>query len=139
MFNAPKQSEIFEVRFPSGAKLQAEVADTPEYRYIGLAFRPSLPENEGMILLFEKSGLHQVTTKGMQFYVDLIWVNESKHVVHLKEGAEPCIEKEKMKNNLCPWYGPPPENALYVLEANSGFIQKAEVEVGEQLVFALRM
>ena len=39
----------------------------------------------------------------------------------------------------CPWYGPPPENARYVIEANSGFIQKAEVELGEELVFALRM
>jgi len=46
MFNAPKQTEIIEVRFPSGAKLQAEVADTPEKLLFGLAFREGLPEDK---------------------------------------------------------------------------------------------
>ena len=133
LFNAPKQSEIIEVRFPSGAKLQAEVADTPEKLLFGLSFREGMPDNEGLSFLFEKSVLHKVWTKGFKFYVDLIWVNESKHVVHVKEAAEPC------KEDLCPWHGPPPENARYVIEGNSGFIQKAEVELGEKLVFALRM
>ena len=133
LFNAPKQSEIIEVRFPSGAKLQAEVADTPEKLLFGLAFRPSLPEDEGMIFLFEESGPHKVWTKGFQFHVDLIWVDESKQIVHMKESAEPCME------DPCPWHGPPPENARYIIEANSGFIQKSEAALGSELVFALRM
>ena len=133
LFNSPKQTEIIEVRFPSGTKLQAEVADTPEKLLFGLAFRPSLPEDEGMIFLFEKSDYHKVWTKGFKFHVDLIWVNESKHIVYLKEAAEPCT------NDPCPWHGPPPEHARYVIEANSGFIQKAEAEIGAELVFALRM
>jgi len=133
LFNAPKQTEIIEVRFPSGEKLQAEVADTPEKLLFGLAFRPVLPEDEGMIFLFEESGPHKVWTKGFQFHVDLIWVDESKQIVHLKESAEPCHE------DPCPWYGPPPQNARYVIEANSGFIRKSGAEVGTALVFALRM
>lgn len=133
LFNAPKKSEIIEVRFPSGAKLQAEVADTPEKLLFGLAFRPGLPEDEGMIFLFEKSGPHKVWTKQFQFHVDLIWVDESKQIVHMKESAEPC------KEDPCPWHGPPPKNARYIIEANSGFIQKSEATVGSELVFALRM
>lgn len=133
LFNAPKQSEVIEVRFPSGAKLQAEVADTPEKLLFGLAFRESLPEDSGMIFLFEKSDLHKVWTKGFQFPVDLIWVDESKQVIHVKEAAQPCIE------DPCPWHGPPPENARYVIEANMGFAQRAEAVVGTELIFALRM
>ncbi len=132
LFNAPKRTEIIEVRFPSGAKLQAEVADTPEKLLFGLAFRESLSEDGGMIFLFEQSGLHKVWTKGFQFPVDLIWVDESKQIVHVKEGVEPCLE------DPCPWHGPPPENARYVIEANKGFIEKAQAVVGEELIFALR-
>ncbi len=133
MFNAPRQTEIIEVRFPSGAKLQAEVADTPEKLLFGLAFREGLPEDGGMIFLFDKSGLHKVWTKGFKFPVDLIWVDESKQIVYVKEAAMPCVE------DPCPWHGPPPENARYVIETNMGFIQKAEAEVGTDLIFALRM
>ncbi len=133
LFNAPKQSEFIEVRFPSGAKLQAEVADTPEKLLFGLAFRESLPENGGMIFLFEKSGLHKVWTKGFQFPVDLMWVDESKNIVHIKEAVQPCMK------DPCPWHGPPPENARYVIEADAGFAQRAEASVGTELIFALRM
>ncbi len=137
MFNAPRQTEIFEVRFPSGAKLQAEVVDTPEGRIFGLALREGLPEDGAMILLFEESGLHRVWTNGFQFPVDLIWVDESKQIVHIKEAVMPCEE------DPCPWYEPPPENARdvhsrYVIETNMGFIRKAEVAVGSELIFALR-
>ena len=133
MFNAPRQTEIIEVRFSSGAKLQAEVALTPEALYIGLAFREGLPEDGAMIFLFEQSGLHKVRTHGYKFPVDLIWVDESKQIVYVKEAAMPCVE------DPCPWHGPPPENARYVIETNMGFIQKAEAEVGTDLIFALRM
>ncbi|MDA0737830.1 MAG: DUF192 domain-containing protein [Nitrospirae bacterium] len=133
LFNTPKQSEIIEVRFPSGAKLQAEVADTPEGRYFGLAFRESLPKDGGMIFLFEESGLHKVLTGGFQFPIDLIWVDESKQIVHIEEGVQPCME------DPCPWHGPPPENARYVIETNVGFVQRAEAVVGTDLIFALRM
>ncbi len=133
LFNTPKQSEVIEVRFPSGAKLQAEVADTPEKLLFGLAFRESLPEDGGMIFLFEKSGLHKVWTKGFQFPVDVIWVDESKQIIHVKEAAQPCI------TDPCVWHGPPPENARYVIEANVGFAERAEAIVGTELIFALRM
>jgi len=132
MFNAPRQTETIEVRFPSGAKLQAEVAFTPEALYIGLAFRDGLPEDGAMIFLFEQSGLHKVRTHGYKFPVDLIWVDESKQIVYVKEAAMPCVE------DPCPGHGPPPEKARYVIEANMGFIQKADASVGSELFFALR-
>lgn len=133
LFNAPKDTEIIEVRFPSGVNLQAEVAETPEKLLFGLAFRESLPYDRGMIFLFEESGLHKVWTKQYQFNVDLIWVDESKHVVHIVKTAVPC------DSDPCEWYGPPAERARYLIEANSGFADRAEVALGQELVFALRM
>ncbi len=131
LFNSPGQTQLINVKFPSGAFLKSEVADTPEKLLFGLAFRPSIPQDEAMLYIFGESGLHRVWTKEFQFPVDIIWVDESKIIVHLEKDVPPCSE------NPCPWYGPPPNDARYVLEANSGFIDREKVAVGNPLKFAL--
>ena len=131
LFNSPGQTQAINVKFPSGAVLKAEVADTPEKLLFGLAFRPVLPEEEAMLYIFGESGPHRVWTKEFQFPVDIIWVDESKIVVHLEKNVPPCFE------NPCTWYGPPPNDARYILEANAGFIAQEKVAVGNQVKFTL--
>ena len=131
LFNAPEQTQVININFPGGATLRAEVADTPEKLLFGLAFRNVLPPGEGMVYIFGESGPHRVWTKEFQFPVDVIWVDESKVVVHVVEKAPPCIESR------CPWYGPPPRDARYVIEANAGFAEQANVAIGAQLTFTL--
>lgn len=133
LFNAPHQTEVFQINFPHGVALQGEVADTPEKLLFGLAFRERLRPDEALLLIFEESGPHTVWTKAFQMPVDLIWVDESKRIVHLVSDAAPCHEKK------CPRFGPPPENARYVIETSAGFIQRAGVQVGHELSFALHM
>jgi len=130
-FNAPEQTQVININFPGGTALRAEVADTPEKLLFGLAFRNVLPPGEGMVYIFGESGPHRVWTKEFQFPVDVIWVDESKVVVHVVEKAPPCIESR------CPWYGPPPRDARYVIEANAGFVEQAKVAIGSQLTFTL--
>lgn len=119
--------------FPNGKVLKTEVADTPEKLLFGLAFREYLPEDEGMLYIFGESASHQVWTKEFRIPVDIIWVDESKLIVYVEEAAPPC------SNDPCPWYGPPPQNARYVIETNAGFVKKAGIEQGMQLKFILRM
>ena len=131
LFNSPGQTQLINVKFPSGAVLQSEVADTPEKLLFGLAFRPVLPEDEAMLYIFGDSGPHRVWTKEFQFPVDVIWVDESKIIVHLEKDVPPCSQ------NPCTWYGPPPQDARYVLEANAGFIDREKVAIGHQVKFTL--
>lgn len=131
LFNSPGQTQLINVKFPNGAFLKSEVADTPEKLLFGLAFRPSIPQDEAMLYIFGESGSHKVWTKEFQFPVDIIWVDESKIIVYLEKDVPPCYE------NPCPWYGPPPKDARYVLEANAGFIEQEKVAVGNELKFAL--
>ena len=131
LFNAPGQTQVITVKFPNGAFLKSEVADTPEKLLFGLAFRPALPANEAMLYIFAESGPHRVWTKEFQFSVDVIWLDESKIVVHLEKDVPPCSA------NPCTWYGPPPKDARYILETNAGFIDREKVIVGNQLKFAL--
>jgi uncharacterized membrane protein (UPF0127 family) len=128
-----KESSIIVVRFPSGVELETEVADTPEKLLFGLAFRDELPPNSGMLYIFEGNGLHRVKTKEYRFPIDILWVDESHHVVHMLEHAEPCA------NEPCPLYGPPPEAARYVIQAESGFLKRAGVANHDELKYSLRM
>src|SRR5512147_1353649 len=128
-----KESSIIVVRFPSGVELEAEVADTPEKQLFGLAFREELPPNSGMLYIFEENGLHRVRTKEYRFPIDILWVDESHHVVHMLEHAEPCAKEP------CPFYGPPPEAARYVIQTESGFLKSAGVAKNDELKYALRM
>jgi uncharacterized protein len=128
-----KESSIIVVTFPSGVALEAEVADTPEKLLFGLAFRDALPANTGMLYIFEQNGLHRVTTKEYRFPIDIVWVDESHHVVHMLEHAEPCMK------DPCPLFGPPPEAVRYVIQTESGFIKKAGVAKNDELKYALRM
>jgi len=52
-------------------------------------------------------------------------------VVHIVENALPCSERQ------CPWYGPPPQDARYIVEANAGFVEQAKVKIGTQVTFTL--
>ncbi len=133
LFNTPTDPGVMLVRFPGGTVLEAEVAETPEKLLFGLAFRDELPDGHGLLFLFEQSGLHRVWTKEYRFNVDMMWINESKHIVHIVETAVPC------EIDPCERHGPPPERARYVLMANGGFVDRAAVSVGQELVFALRM
>ncbi|MFN3681229.1 MAG: DUF192 domain-containing protein [Nitrospira sp.] len=128
-----RESSVIVVQFPSGIELEAEVADTPEKLLFGLAFRDRLPPNGAMLYIFEENGLHRVRTKEYRFPVDILWVDESHHVVHMVEHAEPCF------HDPCPFYGPPPVAARYVIQTEAGFLKKTGVKQSDELKYSLRM
>jgi uncharacterized membrane protein (UPF0127 family) len=128
-----KESETIIVTFPSGRQIETEVADTPERLLFGLAFREALPRDAGMLYIFDTSDRHRIRTKAFKFPVDIIWADESRHVVHLVRGAEPCPQ------DPCPVYGPPPENARYIIQTAAGFLGEERLEPGMELKFTLRL
>lgn len=128
-----KDSDTIVVTFPSGRQLEAEVADTPEKLLFGLAFREGLPPNAGMLYIFDESGSHRLRTRGYKLAVDMIWLDESRHVVHIVDRVPAC------PGDPCPLYGPSQEQARYVIQANAGFAQQEQLSNGAELKFALRM
>lgn len=132
-FSSQKETETILITFPSGRQLEGEVANTPEKLLFGLAFRETLPPNGAMLYIFESSGRHTLWTKAFRFPVDIIWLDESRHVVHLAADVPPCHQ------DPCPRYGPPPSDARYVLQTKAGFVREEGVTVGTDLKFTLVM
>ncbi|MDP9132233.1 MAG: DUF192 domain-containing protein [Nitrospirota bacterium] len=129
----PKESELIIVEFPNGKVMETEVASTPEKLLFGLAFREGLPADTGMLYIFESTALHRVRTKQFRIPVDMLWVDESHHVVHILEHVPPCPQ------DPCPLYGPAPEPIRYLIEADAGYVRREGIEVGMELKFTLRM
>jgi uncharacterized membrane protein (UPF0127 family) len=121
------------VTFPNGTEIEVEVADTPEKLLFGLAFQEALPSNGGMIYIFEATGPHRVTTKEYRFPVDMIWVDESHHIVSLAENIPPC------RQETCPWHSSLSEAVRYLIQTQAGFIQRQGLAVGGELKYTLRM
>ncbi|MBI4132495.1 MAG: DUF192 domain-containing protein [Candidatus Sungbacteria bacterium] len=65
-----------------------DIADTPALREQGLAGRPALPRNGGMIFLFDYPDRHVFWMKGMQFPIDIFWIRGDT-IVAIQERAEP--------------------------------------------------
>lgn len=108
--------------------LLVEVADTPEKRGVGLSGRDSLPENEGMLFVFEKKDVSvPFWMKDMRFPIDMIWINDGK-VDQFLENIQP--QPENTPENKLRFYVS--YNLIdYVLEVNAGFVAKSKIAVGD--------
>ena len=103
-------------------EVKAELADTPLKQMKGLMFRKSLPENYGMLFIFDKEDYHGFWMMNTSIPLDIIWINRDMEIVYIEKNAQSC-------GILCPVYRPN-EKAKYVLEVNSGFVDKHKIEVG---------
>jgi uncharacterized membrane protein (UPF0127 family) len=121
------------VSFPNGRELATEVADTPEKLLFGLAFRETLPANSGMLYIFESTGQNHVWTKEYRFPVDMMWIDESHHIVGLKENIIPCRVDD------CPKYSSSPDAVRYAIQTEAGFIKREGITIGLELKYTLRM
>lgn len=106
-----------------------EIAKTDVERGRGLSGRSSLPENAGMLFVFDAPGLYGFWMYGMHFSIDIIWISEEGRVVYIVEKAPPC-----QPDATCEVFRPQ-EEAKYVLEVNAGVCEKLGLKVGDLVEF----
>lgn len=120
-----------EVIFPGGKSVKVEIAKTEEERVLGLMFRHSIPEDRGMLFIFEKEDFQSFWMKNCFFPLDLIFIDKNGKIVDIKENFQPC------KEDPCPTYKSK-EKALYVLEVQGGFCRKNNITTGIFLKLPLK-
>jgi uncharacterized membrane protein (UPF0127 family) len=108
----------------------AEIAATPEARLLGLMFRDNLPEDSGMLFVYPQSNYWNFWMKNTKMPLDIIWLDETRRVVHIVYKAQPCMSKP------CLIYASM-YRAAYVLELSSGVSKKWQLNIGDQLIFEL--
>jgi uncharacterized protein len=105
-----------------GISINVEIAETPEARAHGLSGRTSLPDNTGMLFIFDESEKHGFWMKDMHFAIDIVWIDDNREVIG--------VEKEVVPETF-PQIFYPSLPIKYVLELPSGFIENHLIDIGE--------
>lgn len=110
--------------------IKVEIADTSEKRTLGLGGKPDLPQNEGMLFVFDNEDYHTFWMKDMNFPLDLIWIGSDMKVVDRFKNATP---------DTYPKYAFKPDRpAKYVLEVNAGWLEDNKINLGDKVVFSFK-
>jgi hypothetical protein len=121
--NAGQQLPISAVAVvPNGTKIELEVAQTPQQQAMGLMYRPTLPDNRGMLFQFPSSFQANFWMKNVPVPLDIVFMLDGK-VQYIAPSVPPC------NSNPCPTYGPQtPINQ--VIELRSGRAAQLGLKVG---------
>ncbi len=136
LMTLPQDSKLESVEFPRGTiliddiPLEVQIADSEPRRVRGLMFQDQLPLDQGMIFVFDNSGLYSLWMLNMQFSLDMIWFDQDGNVVHIEKDVPPC--KTVLELTTCQSVVPDGE-ALYVLEVTAGFIEQNNITADSKL------
>ena len=102
---------------------KVEIADTKEKRRKGLMFRSNLNIDQGMLFILPESSFANIWMKNTQLSLDIIFISEENIIVDLFKEAMPLSEKIYTSKRV----------TKYILEINSGLIDKLGVNIGDEV------
>jgi uncharacterized protein len=112
-----------------GKKLKADIADTVSKRGKGLSGRKTPEKNSCMLFIFSYLGKHTLWMRGMNFPIDVLWLDEERNITDIKTNIQPA------KNFFDFSTYSPNHEAKYVIELPSGFVKKNKVKTSTQVKF----
>lgn len=109
-------------------KVTLEIAADNDSRATGLMHRTSMPENHGMIFIFDNPDFVNFWMKNVKISLDMIFISDSKIVKIYKNTlickAEPC---RLYSSNVV---------VDSVIELNGGFCEKNNIKEGDSIQFS---
>ncbi len=103
-------------------QITAQVALTPQQREIGLMFRKDMPQQEGMIFIFEEASLQCFWMKNTLLPLTAAFVADDGTIVNLAD------MKPQTTDSHCST-----KPVRYVLEMNQGWFAKKGIKAGTRL------
>ncbi|MBP9820545.1 DUF192 domain-containing protein [Candidatus Saccharibacteria bacterium] len=103
-----------------------ELVSTDATRQQGLSEKPNLEPNTGMLFDFKQNGYWQIWMKDMNFAIDILWLNNQKQVVGVKQDALPQNYPES--------YGAE-QQSQYVVELPAGSVNERNIKIGDTLTW----
>ncbi|WP_415379831.1 DUF192 domain-containing protein [Halosimplex sp. TS25] len=127
--------ETTEVRVttPEGEQLgsvSAAIADTGDLRYTGLSDTESLPEDRGMLFVYDEVGDHTYVMREMDFGLDIVYADDEGEITRIHHAPAPGPDEDGGDQTY-------PGRGQYVLEVNEGWTTERDVAEGDVLEFEL--
>ena len=105
--------------------LRVEIVQTDEQRMRGLMFRDKLPEDQGMLFVFEESRIQSFWMRNTFIALDIAFVDADGRIIDIQR-MEPLDESRSYLS---------PAPVPYVLETNSGWFAKHHIQIGDRVRF----
>jgi uncharacterized protein len=105
-----------------GHAIRVEVANTPESRRTGLMFRDRLPENQGMLFVYEAEDRHAMWMKNTLLPLSVAFIDRAGRILNI-EDMQPQTEDTHMA--VAP--------AAFSLEMNQGWFKKRGIKHGDRV------
>ena len=102
-----------------------EIAETPGEKVRGLMFRRSLPQDRGMIFLYDPPQRATMWMRNTYIPLDMIFITEQGTVLRIEANTEPFSTKVIDSGGI----------AEAVLELNAGEAARIGLKPGDQVVF----
>lgn len=117
----------------AGQVLNIQLADDLSEQSAGLANRPSMAENEGMLFVLAKVSTPEFWMKDMLFPIDIIWIRDGKVVdIDSRVGTEPGETDNDRKRYL------PKEEVNMVLETKASWAEKNNLSIGDEVKIVIK-
>jgi len=107
----------------NGREIRAEVAKSAGEFVKGLAGRPCILKDQGMLFTFKRPGRYAFWMKDMKFPIDIIWIDAGKKIVGEEIDVRPDTYPDRFVNKQ--------NNALYVLELKANTARELNLEIGQ--------
>lgn len=105
-----------------------EIAETEKEKATGLMFRKSIPDNFGMLFLYQGEDFRGIWMKNTLIHLDLIFLNSHREIVDIRINVPPC-EEEPCKTYISK------KKAKYVLELKGNRSKELKLKAGDSLFF----
>ena len=100
-------------------RIQAELADTPKAREVGLMNRTSMPTNSGMLFVFEQKAGHCFWMNNTKIPLSIAFIADDGKIVNIEE------MQAETTNNHCPKAA-----VRYALEMNKQWFSERVINPG---------
>lgn len=111
-------------------RVTVAIADTGDLRYLGLSDTESLPEDRGMLFVYDSVADRTFVMREMEFPIDIVYADDEGVITEIHHARAPEVDEDG--NDLR--Y---PGTGQYVLEVNRDWTTDRGVEVGDRLEFDL--
>lgn len=115
-----------------GKTITVEMAKTNEQHEHGLMYRTSMPENDGMLFVFNDEDIRYFWMKNTYIDLSIGYFDKDKALVDIQE-----MKATSMMETRPPSY-PSAKPAMYALEMNKGWFAKNKVKLGQKFQFSQR-
>lgn len=114
--------------------LTAEVAETPRQRQRGLMFRTSMPEEAGMMFVFQASQAGGFWMYNTILPLSIAYIDSSGNIVTIRD-MEPCAggSQAECSQEAAAYLATAPYR--YALEVNQGYFDARDITVGDSVSY----